>query len=239
MHDDCIEADGSMYNVRILRNYCINATFHGLSSQTLLGGPAYFIRNIVYHVPNVTKHAANPSGMIYYHNTFAAKTDASGGASNYHFRNNLILGWLPSETIFSATTFTNYTSSDYNGFRPDSEAQHSFAWNSPPLDILKDYTKPHEQRRFKSLAEYSQATGQDTHSILVDYEIFMDVKKSDPNNLIRIYQAEELDFRLRPNSAGVDAGCSLPNINDDFTGEAPDLGALEVGRPLPVYGPRP
>ncbi|HEY2930972.1 MAG TPA: hypothetical protein VGK99_04435 [Acidobacteriota bacterium] len=30
----------------------------------------------------------------------------------------------------------------------------------------------------------------------------------------------------------------LPNVNDDFTGQAPDLGALETGKPLPVYGPR-
>lgn len=29
------------------------------------------------------------------------------------------------------------------------------------------------------------------------------------------------------------------NVNDDATGAAPDLGALESGRPVPVYGPRP
>jgi hypothetical protein len=239
MHDDFIETDGNMYNVRILRNYCINATRNGLSSQTLYGGPAYFIRNIIYHVPNITKHAAHPSGMIYYHNTFAAKANASGNASNYHFRNNLILGWLPSEAIFSVNTFTNYTSSDYNGFRADSMAQNSFAWNSPSFDILKDYSKPGVQRIYESLAEYSQATGQDKHSMLVDYDIFMKVKKPDHNNLIRIYRAEELDFRLRANSVAVDAGCILPNINDDFEGKAPDLGALEVGHPPPIYGPRP
>jgi hypothetical protein len=239
MHDDFIEADGNMYNVRILRNYCINAAMNGLSSQTLYGGPAYFIRNIIYHVPNITKHAAHPSGMIYYHNTFVAKADASGKASNYHFRNNLILGWLPSETIFSVNTFTNYTSSDYNGFRADSTAQYSFAWDSPSFGISKDYSKPGVQRKYEGLAEYSQATGQDKHSVPVDYDIFINVKKPDPNNLIRIYKAEELDFRLRPNSVAVDAGCILPNINDDFEGKAPDIGALEVGQPLPIYGPRP
>jgi hypothetical protein len=238
MHDDFIEADGSMYNVRILRNYCINSAMNGLSSQTLYGGPAYFIRNILYHVPNTTKHAAHPSGLVYYHNTFAAKADATGNASNCHFRNNLILGWLPSEATFSVTTFANYTSSDYNGFRADLTAPYSFAWNSPSLDILRDYSKPGVRRIYKSLAEYSQATGQDKHSVLVDYDIFMNVKKADPNNLIRIYKAEELDFRLRATSVGVDAGCMLPNINDDFEGEAPDLGALEIGQPLPVYGPR-
>jgi len=30
-----------------------------------------------------------------------------------------------------------------------------------------------------------------------------------------------------------------PNINDGFTGEAPDLGALEFGQPTPHCGPRP
>ena len=95
------------------------------------------------------------------------------------------------------------------------------------------------QRIYESLAEYSQAAGQDKHSILVDYDIFMNVKKADYYNLIRIYKAEDLDFRLLPNSVAVDAGCILPNINDDFEGKAPDLGALEVGQPSPVYGPRP
>ena len=55
----------------------------------------------------------------------------------------------------------------------------------------------------------------------------------------RLYKAEDLDFRLKPGSAAVDRGIALPNITDGFTGQAPDLGALEVGQPMPVYGPRP
>jgi hypothetical protein len=31
----------------------------------------------------------------------------------------------------------------------------------------------------------------------------------------------------------------LPNVNEDANGSAPDLGALEVGRLVPHYGPRP
>jgi len=238
VHDDFIEADGAMYNIRVLRNLCINAAYHGLSSQTLYGGPAYFIRNILYHVPNVTKHAANPSGLIYYHNTFLAKVNASQ-SSNYHFRNNLVLGWQPSEVIFSADTFTNYTSSDFNGFRPDPEAAYSFEWTSPPFDTLVDYTNPRVKRQFATLEEYSQGTSQDQHSILVDHDIFLNVAPPDPDDPTRIYEAEDLDFRLEPASVAVDAGCILPNVNDDFTGEAPDLGALEAGRPVPIYGPRP
>jgi hypothetical protein len=50
---------------------------------------------------------------------------------------------------------------------------------------------------------------------------------------------KDMDFRLKRDSAAVDAGCILPNINDGFTGKAPDLGALEVGQAVPIYGPRP
>ncbi|HTZ73258.1 MAG TPA: hypothetical protein VMB47_05015, partial [Candidatus Aquilonibacter sp.] len=91
---------------------------------------------------------------------------------------------------------------------------------------------------FKSLAEYQRATKQEPHSILVDYDIFVHAAipdKSDPQHL---YNPEDFDFRLKPGSAAVDAGILLPTINDDFSGRAPDLGAYELDRPLPHYGPR-
>ncbi len=238
VHDNFIEADGAMYNIRVLRNLCISGAAHALSQQPVLGGPAYFIRNIVYHAPNGLKHSQVPSGMIYYHNTFITKMEAAL-ASNYHFRNNLMLTWQPSETLFSVDSYTNYTSSDFNGFRPDPESEYSFVWKSPPFDTVRDYGGSREERKFTTLEDYSKATGQDTNSIPVDYDIFQNVAKPDPKNVTRVYKTEDLDFRLRDNSAAVDAGCILPNINDDFTGRAPDLGALEVGQPLPIYGPRP
>jgi hypothetical protein len=53
-----------------------------------------------------------------------------------------------------------------------------------------------------------------------------------------IYPVAGYDFGLRPKSKAIDAGVMLPNINDNFSGKAPDIGALEVGQPLPHYGPR-
>jgi hypothetical protein len=239
VHDNAIEADGTMYNIRVLRNFCIDGAAQALSSQTLYGGPAYFIRNIIYHGPSggFVKHQCNPSGSLYFHNTAVTRVNAGSG-SNDHYRNNLIFDWIPDQAIFSVSTFTNYTSSDYNGFFADPDAPYSFAWNSPPFDMLKDYANPVEMRQFETLGEYSQATGQDKHSILVDYDIFLDVTPPDPNDRPKIYDAADLNFRLQSDAVAVDAGCFLPNVNDDFTGEAPDLGALEVGLPVPHYGPR-
>jgi hypothetical protein len=54
-----------------------------------------------------------------------------------------------------------------------------------------------------------------------------------------VYKAEDFDFRLKPGSAAVDHGVILSNVTDGFTGQAPDLGALEFGQAPPHYGPRP
>ena len=99
-----------------------------------------------------------------------------------------------------------------------------------------------EVRRFATLAEYSRATHQDQHSVIVDYDIFVNVPKLDAQDLKKVqklYKAEDFDFRLKPGSAAIDRGVILPNVTDGFTGQAPDLGALELGQTPPHYGPRP
>jgi hypothetical protein len=245
-HDNSIEMDGSMHNIRVMRNMLINSASHPMSTQPSTGGPIYFIRNIVYHAPGgSTRLTAGSPGVFFYNNTIL--TETNGGASaNVHWRNNLMLGQNAQAAIFSINTNTNYSSSDYNGFRPNA-GNESFQWNSPPADvsmILADGaggTKL-ETRKFATLDAYAQATRQDRHSVVVDYDIFMKVTKLDAKDLAtvqRLYAAEDFDFRLRPGSAAVDRGIELPNITDGFIGRAPDLGALEVGKPLPIYGPRP
>ena len=97
------------------------------------------------------------------------------------------------------------------------------------------------QARFASLAEYAAATGQDTHSVAVDYDVFVNVRRLDARDAAsvqKLYPADEFDFRLKPRSAAVDKGVPLPNVTDGFSGRAPDLGALELGQPVPHYGPR-
>jgi hypothetical protein len=103
------------------------------------------------------------------------------------------------------------------------------------------YTPNRITRDFLTLAEYSAATGQDTHSVLLDYDVFVNVPQlnaQDPVQRTTVYSIADVDFRLKPGSAAVDRGTNIPNVTDGFTGLAPDLGALEVGKPLPHYGPR-
>ena len=158
-----------------------------------------------------------------------------------------MLGQNSSPTIFSVTTNTNYTSSDYNGFRPNPGAAVSFRWDSPPMNIAMDPMGPGlrpalQTRQYATLAEYSQATGQDRNSILVDYDIFVKVPRLDAqdiSSLQKLYKAEDLDFRLKSGATAVDRGVVLPTITNGFAGRAPDLGAIELGQAPPHYGPRP
>jgi hypothetical protein len=78
--------------------------------------------------------------------------------------------------------------------------------------------------------------------VLVDYDVFMNVPPLDAQDAAtvqRLYDAADLDFRLRPGAAAVDRGTVLAGVTDGFAGRAPDLGALEQGAAPPVYGPRP
>jgi hypothetical protein len=239
--DNCVEADGAAYNIRIFRNRCFNHGHRALSAQPVFGGPAYYIRNLVYHAPEggAFKTSSTPSGMVVYHNTLIAPVRwMLSGISNAHFRNNLIIGRSEAPEILAVDTFTNYSTSDYNGFRPNTDAEFSFQWISPPFGVPADYEGTRDKRNFKTLEAYSAATGQDAHSILVDYDVFVKVAAPDPVEPRKLYKPADFDFRLSPGSKAVDAGVRLLNINDDLTGTAPDLGAYERDRPLPHYGPR-
>lgn len=288
-HDNSFEIDGSMHNIRVMRNMMINSASQPFCNQPALGGPVYWIRNIAYNAPGGATRLAGGSGIMFYNNTIFSEV-AGGTTSNTHWRNNLILAQNSfsgfggggggrgnanggrgengrggngrggtgrggsgtgselgaSPAVFGFTTYTNYSSSDYNGFRANPEAPYSFELNSPPVGVMADFssrghTPKIENRRFASLADYVKATSQDEHSILIDYDAFVNVPKLDGHdvkNVQKLYKASDFDFRLKPDSAAVDRGVVLPNVTDGFAGKAPDLGALEVGQEMPHYGPR-
>jgi hypothetical protein len=244
MVDDFIETDGGVHNIRVFRNRGFNAAHHGYSAQPVFGGPSYFIRNIGYNVAfggAIKTGGANPAGVLVYHNTFVSENSNARGCSNVHYRNNLFMGTDHAERpLLGHLTYTSYTSSDWNGWRPNASGRPQFLWLSPPAGTLRDYAlagKPLAE--YATLDEFRSGTGQEKNGRLVDYGIFENVRPPDPKDPHAVYPSAGVDFRLKPGSAAVDAGCRLPNVNDDATGAAPDLGALELGRPLPVWGPRP
>jgi len=67
-------------------------------------------------------------------------------------------------------------------------------------------------RHLNTLAEFQAATGQEPHGL---------------NVVPGFADAGNGDYTLSPDSDLIDAGIVLPGINDDYTGSAPDIGALE------------
>ena len=112
-----------------------------LSVQPVFGGPVYFYQNLIYNTPTGSlKYIEESAGLLTYNNTIIGEGRA-GPASNETFRNNLILAQGAFDPVFAITTFTNYTTSDYNGFRPNPGVEDAFEWNTPPFDTPADFTK--------------------------------------------------------------------------------------------------
>ncbi len=240
MGDNCIESDGGAHNIRVFRNRCFDVASQALSAQPMYGGPVYFYQNLVYNAPasGSLKFVATPAGVLVYSNTFVGGVNARGPASNVHFLNNLILSQEEADPVFAVGSYTRYSSSDYNAFRVNPGKDDAFEWNVPADGAMANYKAAPVVHRYKTLKEYSDATGNEAHSVLVDFDTFVHVTMPDKTDPQRLYKPDGLDFELRPGSPAIDAGVALPSITDGFMGKAPDIGAYEVGRPVPQYGPR-
>ena len=239
--DDFVEADGGVHNIRVMRNRGVNTAQSGISAQPVFGGPAYYIRNILYNVQKggaLKIHGGVP-GLTAYHNTFIAENNGGGGHPNSNYRNNLILGSDGPTHISRFPYTTTYSIADFNGYRPNQGPEspdNQFRWLSPQG----------EWEEFKTLEELKKASGLEAHGIEVDYDDFEDLQKPIQGPVGTplgempgpVYHAVDLNFKLNPNGKAVDAGVVIPNVNDNFNGNAPDLGALEVGAPPVIYGAR-
>ena len=240
-NDDFVETDGGVHNIRVMNNRGINAAHGGYTAQPIFGGPAYFIGNLLYHVPSgvAFKFSAKPAGLFVYHNTIIGEQTIRDPSSNMHFRNNLFLGRdTPDRGIMTWANATDTFSSDYNGFRPNNGVAEQYTWLGPGAGQRLYEPAAGDWKTFANIADFRTATGQETHGIEVDFDDFEELAPPDPSKRHAVYHAMDLNFRLKPGSKAVDAGVVIPTVNDGFAGRAPDLGALEVNAPEPTYGPR-
>ena len=83
-----------MHNIRVYNNCGVNASHGGSSSQPIFGGPAYFIRDILSHVPSgvAFKFSAKGRRTIRLPHYDIGEQVARDPSSNMHYRNSLFLG---------------------------------------------------------------------------------------------------------------------------------------------------
>ena len=254
-HDNAFEIDGSMHNVRVMRNMMINSASHPMCNQPAIGGPIYWIRNIVYHAPGGSTRLTNGSaGVLFYNNTILTETSA-GRSANVHWRNNLMLGRESRARDLQRQHQHQLQLVGLQRLPAERRRSDSFQWNSPRSDVPADYSgliagggrggrAPNstlERADFTTLAEYS--AGDPSGSAqrrrrLRRLRECAETRRERSQEGAAVYKAEDFDFGLKPGSAAVDRGVVLPNVTDGFAGQAPDR-ALEFGHTPPHYGPRP
>jgi len=223
--DDGIEADFCLSNCRIFRNRLTNCCV-GLSSQPGLGGPNYFIRNVMYNMVHAAfKLKRFSQGDVVFHNTVIKVGTGLGGNDTMdyaYFRNNLAIGGpADEEKWFKFSTGKPYAA---DIIAPGDHSDFDY-------DAVGVYESPYEAR-----------IGGIPFSVVEEHGIeriqleatFNDVEFPYPP----VPERKVPDLRPKPGFKGEDAALHIPNVNDDYTGKAPDCGAYEVGQELPHYGPR-
>ncbi len=233
--DDAIEADFAMNNCRIMNNRITNCGM-GLSSQPGLGGPTYFIRNVMYNIAMAPFKLERQSyGSLFINNTVVKSGD---GLFEHHGQNEFYRTvWLNNLCIGGSGGGIRGRYSGGEGYAvglPGYNTSCTFDYNAvgtantPFGGIVGN-------QHFDTIEELEKLTGA-KHCVRVSMDVFAaDVEFPDPV----FPERKPQDLRIAPGSAAADAALLLPNINDDFSGKAPDIGAYEIGKPLPHYGPRP
>ena len=231
--DDGIEADYCFHNCRVMRNRITNA-FQGISSQPSLGGPTYYVRNAIYNAVLSAFKLNNTSiGDVLLHNTVVKNGDGFGVYAGVpvrwlHARNNLFIGGpggtyngysSGSGRVVSLDTLEVATSSlDHDGYGSSNGSFNGRIGST----------------NFTSLAQMRSSTTE-KNGVQLGLDVF-NASVAYPSAPMTVFSHP--DLRIKPGSLAENAGAVIPNINDGYSGAAPDLGAYEAGASLPVYGPR-
>jgi hypothetical protein len=232
-NDDAIEVDYSLGNVRVMRNRITNC-FVGVSSQPSLGGPTYFIRNVMYNILYTPFKLHNGTvGDVVLHNTVVKNGDAfavytSGTISRSFFRNNLFIGG-PGGVYGGFSNGTGQVA-----LLTTANATCSFDFDAYG-STTGTFTGQIGSNTFNSLATMRSNTTEQ-NAVQVGLGVF-----SAPVSFPSDPLASELppaDLRIQAGSVAENAGQTIANVNDGYAGSAPDIGAYEVGAEVPVYGPR-
>jgi hypothetical protein len=233
--DDGIELDYSEQNTRAYQNRLTNCAM-GISFQPVRGGPAYAVRNVLYNIglESFKLHLSPPgpgrmtSGGVILHNT-VVKTSVpvrvwsnEGPAHHYYFRNNLLVG-AEAPYAIELTCPIETSDWDYDAYVGGPFARFAY-WNG---------------KAYPSLEEFQAAAQEEKHGVVLPWSDNLFASGvARPKDLAEQYPTSVNDLRLGPGSPAIDRGVVLPSVNDGYRGQAPDLGAIEEGDPLPHYGPR-
>ena len=205
--DDGIELDYSERNTRCFSNRLTNI-FQGISMQPVHGGPVYVFRNVMHNVAaEPFKLHNSPSGCLIFHNTTLKQGPPSvlmtpEPVRNSWTRNNLFIG-TEANYAFETTAKMVDCDFDYDGFG-GGPFKLFLKWNDVRYATMQEVAK----------SARVQACGPAPRT---DRFFIRRACAETSSSLV----ANDVDLRLSPRSAAVDAGAPLPGLNDGYHGKAP------------------
>lgn len=225
--DDGIEPDYGYANVRVWGNRIHNAVHNGISFQDMNGAPWYLIRNQIVGSEQMPFKFRETDRFLAAHNTLVSWGNVLGDSNDGQdmlrgiSRNNLWVS-VTGGTLwnFQDAVKTWRTDLDYDGFD----------WGNSSTPFV------YGGQSYTNISGLTASSGLEGHGVRIAkatcFETF-NVPSPPPASVP--VQA----MTLRSGCNAIDIGAILPNINEDYLGSAPDLGAYEFGKSLPQYGPRP
>ncbi len=200
--DDAIEADSAMGNVRVFRNRIRNC-FDGISAQPNLGGPTYYVRNVMFNVLYTPFKFHNGTvGDVVVHNTAVKCGDALGIYAGEPwrralFRNNVFIGGM------GGGTYGGYGNGSGRIFDlSDADASCSFDYDGLGSIGTNTFQGRIGAATFNSFATLTANTSE-AHAVMVDLGIFA----TPPAFPANPYPPKPVaDLRLAAGSAAVDKG---------------------------------
>lgn len=225
--DDLIEVDGMVSNTRVWRNKCSNGRM-GISLAPVFGGPCYVVRNQFMNMESsIYKMNRQPSGLVVVHNSGAKINRGTTSAArweNTFFRNNVLASTEYCFEEYGLSPTSLIDDWDYNAYSSDRAGVPGaewFKWNNI---------------RYANVDALFAGTGIEEHGISFNYH----------TDLVNITlpaawttPVETFDFTPTVSAPFINSGENLANLNNPFVSDGmPDCGAIELGMPLPVEGPR-
>ena len=223
--DDGFEGDPGGPNIRVWGNRIHNAAHNGISYQPQNGSPWYIIRNQLAGFMESPFKFRTTDRSVIVNNTFVmwSKMICCNDAQllGSIARNNLWISVAGGQIWDFSTTVKDWrTDLNYDGFD----------WGSNTAPFRYGGVV------YPSLSALASASGLEANARQINHSTCFasfNVPGPAPVPIPAQYMT------LKSGCNAVDAGMALPNISETYSGSAPDLGAYELGQPLPVYGPRP
>jgi hypothetical protein len=224
--DDGIEMDGGQANTRAWHNRIHNASNNGIAFQPQAGAPWYIVRNQIVNVQESIFKFREGDRFVAVHNTFV-----NWGSVLDHWSYQLLRGITRNNLWISANNgpiwqrgdgpMSWQTDLDYDGF--------DWGSNGAPFDI--------NGTKYSNLDQLRAATGVEAHGIRINAPNCLETFNVPGPPPLTTIPPQFMTLRATCNA--VDAGEAIPNLSGSYSGAAPDLGAYELGAPMPHYGIRP